>query len=83
MFIQIEADYKNVPEFKVKLFFGFLKCSIFNYVFKKRVYTCTHGKVHSTDPKSNPEHSEHFDLNIMRTRNPEKIIRMKIFNVVN
>lgn len=35
LFIQIEADYKNVPEFKVKLFFGFLKCSIFNYVFKK------------------------------------------------
>lgn len=60
LFIQIEADYKNVPEFKVKLFFGFLKSSIVNYVLKKRVYTCTHGKVHSTDPKSNPEHSEHL-----------------------
>lgn len=61
LFIQIEADYKNVPEFKVKLFFGFLKCSIFDYVFKKEFTPAHMGRFTlPADPKSNPEHSEHL-----------------------
>lgn len=60
------------PNLRSSYFLGFLKCSIFNYVFKKKFTPAHMGRFTlPADPKSNPEHRfEHYANSKSRKDNP-------------
>lgn len=56
-----EADYiKMSPNLRLSYFFLSLLNALYLFMFLKKGLHLHLGKVHSTDPKSNPEHSRHL-----------------------